>query len=53
VYGPIDRFEISLGYTDVNYDSVTTDTVSSRAPAGTELEKEVRAVSLGLQYRFF
>jgi long-chain fatty acid transport protein len=53
VYGPIDRFEISLGYTDVNYDSVTTDTPSSGAPAGTELAKEVWAVSLGLQYRFF
>lgn len=54
VYSPIDRFEISLGYTDVSYDSVTTtDPYSTQAPAGTELAKDVWAVSLGLQYRFF
>ncbi len=53
VFSPTDRFDISFGYTDVTYDSVTTDTLSSRAPADTELAKEVWAVSLGLQYRFF
>jgi long-chain fatty acid transport protein len=53
VYSPIDRLDITLGYTDVNYDSETTDASSSRAPAGTELAKDVWAVSLGLQYRFF
>jgi long-subunit fatty acid transport protein len=53
VSSPTDRFDITLGYTDVNYDSVTTDTTTSRAPAGTELAKDVWAVSLGLQYRFF
>jgi long-chain fatty acid transport protein len=54
VYSPIDRLDISLGYTDVDYEGVTTtDPLSSRAPAGTELEKDVWALSLGLQYRFF
>jgi long-chain fatty acid transport protein len=53
VFSPTDRFDVSLGYTDVTYDSVTTDTSSSRAPADTELAKDVWAVSLGLQYRFF
>lgn len=52
VYSPTDRFEISLGYTDVSYESETTDTYSSRAPQGTKLEKDIWAVSLGLQYRF-
>lgn len=53
VYSPTNRLDISLGYTDVNYESVTTDTISSRAPADTELAKDVWALSLGLQYRFF
>jgi long-chain fatty acid transport protein len=54
VYSPTDRFEISLGYTDVSYQAVTTtDPTSPRAPAGTKLEKDIWAVSLGLQYRFF
>jgi long-chain fatty acid transport protein len=54
VYSPIDRLDISLGYTDVNYEGVTTsDSNSSRAPVGTELEKDVWALSLGLQYHFF
>lgn len=54
VYSPTDRFEISLGYTDVDYQSVTTtDPMSPRAPANTELAKDVWAVSLGVQYRFF
>jgi long-chain fatty acid transport protein len=54
VYSPTDRFQISLGYTDVDYQSVTTsDPTSPRAPIGTKLEKDVWAVSLGLQYRWF
>lgn len=54
VFSPTDRFEISLGYTDVDYQSVTTtDPTSPRAPAYTKLEKDVWAVSLGLQYRWF
>ena len=53
VYSPTDRFEISLGYTDVDYQSVTTDTLTSRAPPGTKFEKDVYAISLGLQYRWF
>ena len=54
VFSPTDRFDISLGYTDVDYQSVTTtDPTSPRAPAYTKLEKDVWAVSLGLQYRWF
>ena len=52
VFSPTPQWQISFGYTDVSYDSVTTETFSSRAPEGTELEKHVTAISLGLQYRF-
>ena len=52
VYSPTDRWDVTFGYTDVTYDSVTTKANSSRAFAGTELEKHVTAFSLGVQYRF-
>jgi long-chain fatty acid transport protein len=52
VYSPIPRLDISFGYSDVNYDSVTTSEDSDRAIAGTELEKDVTAISFGAQYRF-
>ena len=52
VYSPTDRWDVTFGYTDVTYDSVTTDNMSSRAFAGTELSKHVTAFSLGVQYRF-
>jgi long-subunit fatty acid transport protein len=52
VYSPIPRLDISFGYSDVDYDSVTTSSSSSRALAGTELEKDVTAISFGAQYRF-
>jgi len=35
------------------YESQKTDTNSSRAPAGTEYDKDVWGVAIGLQYRFF
>jgi long-chain fatty acid transport protein len=53
VFSATDRFDISLGYTDVSYSSETTDTSSSRAPADTKMEKDAWAISLGLQYRWF
>jgi len=53
VYSPSDQWQFSFGYTNVNYDSVTTDATSSRAPIGTVLEKDVWAISLGAQYRWF
>lgn len=60
VYSPTNRLDISLGYTDVNYDSETTSDSGSilqalgeRMPPSTELAKDIWAVSLGVQYRFF
>jgi long-chain fatty acid transport protein len=53
VYSPTQQWQITFGYTNVNYDSVTTDATSSRAPAGSELLKDVWAVSAGVQYRWF
>jgi long-subunit fatty acid transport protein len=53
VYSPTDQLQFSLGYTNVNYDSVTTDATTSRAPAGSKLEKDVWAISFGAQYRWF
>ena len=53
VFSATDRFDVSLGYTDVDYSSETTDTSSSRAPANTKMEKDAWALSLGLQYRWF
>jgi long-subunit fatty acid transport protein len=53
VYSPTDRLDITLAYGNVNYESETTETLSDRAPIDTELAKDVWALSLGLQYRFF
>ena len=56
VYSPTDKWQFSLGYTNVNYDSVTTDVssfIAQRAPVGTEYTKEVWAISVGVQYRWF
>lgn len=56
VYSPTPALDITLGYTHVNYDEVTTDAASQvlqRAPAGTEYDKEVRAISAGVSYRWF
>jgi long-chain fatty acid transport protein len=52
-YSPSDRLRFSFGYTFVDYQSVTTRTTGSNTPAGTELEKDTWALSLGAQYRWF
>lgn len=52
-YSPTDQLQFSLGYTNVDYDTVTTDATSSRAPANAELNKHVWAASFGVQYRWF
>jgi len=56
VWSPVERLSLTLGGTKVWYDSRTTSSESQangRAPTGTELDKDVWAVGLGLQYRFF
>ncbi len=53
VYSPTDQWQFSFGYTNVNYDSVTTEATSSRAPMGSTLKKDVWAISVGAQYRWF
>jgi long-chain fatty acid transport protein len=52
-YSPSDRLQFSFGYTFVDYASVTTRFTGSNSPAGTELEKETWALSVGAQYRWF
>lgn len=52
VYSPTPRLDITFGYTDVTYDSVTASTTNTRVVAGTELKKHSTAFSLGAQYRF-
>jgi hypothetical protein len=44
--------DITVGFTDVNYDAVTAATTNSRVVAGTEYDKHSTAFSLGAQYRF-
>jgi long-chain fatty acid transport protein len=53
VWSPIERLSLTLSGTRVWYQSRTTDVTNSRGVAGTELDKDVWAVGLGLQYRFF
>jgi long-chain fatty acid transport protein len=56
VWSPVERLSLTLGGTKVWYDSRTTSSESQangRAPTGTELDKDVWAVGIGLQYRFF
>jgi long-chain fatty acid transport protein len=53
VFAPIDRFKISLGALRAFYASETTNSTSSRSPEDTELSKDVWAIALGLEYRFF
>ena len=52
-YSPNDRLRFSFGYTYVDYASVTTSTIGSNSPAGTKLEKDTWALSIGAQYRWF
>jgi long-chain fatty acid transport protein len=51
-YSPSDRLRFSFGYTFVDYQSVTTRFTGSNTPAGTELEKDTWALSVGAQYRW-
>jgi long-chain fatty acid transport protein len=53
VWSPIERLSLTLSGTRVWYESVKTDANSSRAPAGTQYDKDVWAVGFGIQYRFF
>jgi long-chain fatty acid transport protein len=53
VWSPIERLSLTLSGTKVWYQSRKTDVTNSRGVAGTELDKDVWAVGLGLQYRFF
>jgi long-subunit fatty acid transport protein len=53
VWSPLDRLSLTLSGLKVWYESVKTDSNSSRAPAGTELDKDVWGLALGIQYRFF
>lgn len=53
VYQPNDRWRFNAGYTNVDYDEVTTTAVGTNSPPGTTLDKHSIAYSLGIQYRFF
>jgi long-chain fatty acid transport protein len=53
VWSPIERLSLTLAGTKVWYESVKTDANSSRAPAGTQYDKDVWGLAFGLQYRFF
>jgi long-chain fatty acid transport protein len=53
VWSPLDRLSLTLSGLKVWYDSEKKDTTNSRGPAGTELEKDVWGLALGIQYRFF
>jgi long-chain fatty acid transport protein len=53
VFSPIERLDLTLGGERSWYESVKTDTTSSRAPAGTHYDKDVYGLSFGIQYRFF
>jgi long-chain fatty acid transport protein len=56
VWSPLERLSISLSGIKVWYESVKTgsdSTAAGRSPAGTELDKDVWGLALGVQYRFF
>lgn len=53
VWSPIERLSLTLAGTKVWYESVKTDANSTRAPAGTQYDKDVWGLAFGLQYRFF
>jgi long-chain fatty acid transport protein len=53
VYSPIERLSLTLGVERSWYESVKTDSVTTRAPAGTQYDKDVYGASFGIQYRFF
>jgi long-chain fatty acid transport protein len=53
VWSPVERLSLTLSGLKVWYESQKTDTNSSRAPAGTQYDKDVWGVAIGLQYHFF
>jgi long-chain fatty acid transport protein len=56
VWSPLESLSISLSGIKVWYESVKTgsdSTAAGRSPAGTELDKDVWGLALGVQYRFF
>jgi long-chain fatty acid transport protein len=53
VWSPLDRLSFTLGGLKVWYDSEKKKTTNGRGPAGTDLEKDVWGMALGVQYRFF
>ena len=53
VYTPNDRWRFNAGFTNVEYDEVTTTATGTNSPPGTTLDKKSTAFSVGIQYRFF
>jgi long-chain fatty acid transport protein len=53
VWSPLERLSLTLSGTRVWYESTKTGETSSRAPEGTEYDKDVWSVAFGVQYRFF
>jgi long-subunit fatty acid transport protein len=53
VYSPVERLSITLSGLRAWYDSRNTNVTNSRGVAGTEYDKDVYGLALGLQYRFF
>jgi long-subunit fatty acid transport protein len=53
VYSPVERLSITLSGLRAWYDSRTTNVTNGRGVAGTEYDKDVYGLALGLQYRFF
>jgi long-chain fatty acid transport protein len=52
VWSPLDRLSITLGGLKVWYDAKTKEDNDGRGIAGTELDKDVWGLSLGVQYHF-
>lgn len=53
VWSPLERISLTLSGLRGWYESEKTDQNSSRAPAGTEYDKDVWGLAFGIQYRFF
>jgi long-chain fatty acid transport protein len=53
VWSPIERLDLTLSGLRAWYESTKTDATSSRAPAGTQYDKDVWGIAFGIQYRFF
>jgi long-chain fatty acid transport protein len=53
VWSPVERLSITLSGLRTWYDARKTDVTNSRGVAGSEYDKDVYGMALGLQYRFF